>query len=126
METVKWEYDAEKYAVTKFMDNKELLSRPVWYDKTKDSSERKNLSIVKISKSMATCSFYEFDRSVDKFVEKTGDFPVKNIQLNGFEAVNIEYEKILSKLDEESAAILRGLVWEKEMDAMAAGYNGCI
>jgi hypothetical protein len=126
MRTVNFEYNTEKYNLTKFLDNKKLLSRAVWFDHTKESSERKTLNIVRIKGNMATCAFIDYDKNISKFVEMTGEFPVENIQLQRSEAVNIEYEKILSQLDEEAAAILRGLVWEKEQDAAVAGYNGCI
>lgn len=56
---------------------------------------------------------------------KTIDF-IENLHLRGSEAVEVEYERILSTIDEEAATIIRGLVWEKERDAAVAGYNGCI
>ena len=52
--------------------------------------------------------------------------PIENIELRASMAVEFEYEKILSSIDKEKAAIIRGLVWEKERDAAVAGYNGCI
>ena len=62
---------------------------------------------------MATCAYTELDRKLSEFVEVTVEIPVENIHLRRSMAVEIEYEKILSSLDEETAGILSGLVWEK-------------
>lgn len=127
MKTIDFVYDAEKYCVKNFLNDAELLSRKVWYNSAeKYPSDRKNLNIVKIEGNMATCAYTELDRNKGEFVELTVEVPIKNIQLRGTMAVEIEYEKILSSIDEEKAAIIRGLVWEKERDAAVAGYNGCI
>lgn len=88
--------------------------------------DRGDLSIVSVVDNMATCAYTELDRNIGEFVKLTVEVPVENLHLRGSEAVEVEYKRILSTIDEEKAAIIRGLVWEKERDAAVAGYNGCI
>ena len=127
MKTVKFKYDAEKYCVTNFLDNAELLSRSVWQDNREGAPhDNRDLKIINIEGDMATCAYTKYDSRISELVELTVEIPLKNIELRASMAVEVEYNKILSSLDEETAAILRGLVWEKERDAAVAGYNGCI
>ena len=127
MKTIDFVYDKNKYCVVNFLDDSGLLSRKVWFDDREGCPhDRKDLSIVSVVGNMATCAYTELDRNIGEFVELTVEVPIKNIQLRGTMAVEVEYEKILSTLDEKTAAIIRGLVWEKERDAAVAGYNGCI
>lgn len=127
MKTIDFKYNAEKYCVKNFLDDSGLLSRKVWFDDREDiPHDRKDLSIVSVVDNMATCAYTELDRNIGEFVELTVEVPVENLHLRGSEAVEVEYERILSTIDEETAAIIRGLVWEKERDAAVAGYNGCI
>lgn len=127
MKTIDFKYNAEKYCVKNFLDDSGLLSRKVWFDSREECPhDRKDLSVIKIEGNMATCAYTELDRNKGEFIELTVKVPIENIQLRGTMAVEVEYEKILSSIDEEKAAIIRGLVWEKERDAAVAGYNGCI
>lgn len=127
MKTVKFKYDAEKYCVKNFLDNAELLSRSVWVDNREGAPhDNRDLKIVNVEGSMATCAYTKYDNRVGKLVELTVKIPIENLELRASMAVEFEYEKILSSIDEEKAAIIRGLVWEKERDAAVAGYNGCI
>ena len=127
MKTVKFKYDAEKYCLINFLDDAELLSRSVWQDNREGAPhDNRDLKVVKIEGSMATCAYTKYDNKIGELVELTVEIPIKNLELRASMAVEFEYEKILSQLDEETAVILRGLVWEKEQDAAVAGYNGCI
>jgi len=127
MKTIDFVYDKNKYCVVNFLDDSGLLSRKVWFDDREECPhDRKDLSIVSVVDNMATCAYTELDRNIGEFVELTVEVPVENLHLCGSEAVEVEYERILSTIDEEAAAIIRGLVWEKERDAAVAGYNGCI
>lgn len=127
MKTVKFKYDAEKYCLINFLDDAELLSRSVWQDNREGTPhDNRDLKVVKIEGSMATCAYTKYDNKIGELVELTVEIPVENLELRASMAVEFEYEKILSSLDEETAAVLRGLVWEKERDAAVAGYNGCI
>lgn len=127
MKTIDFVYDAEKYCVKNFLDDTELLSRSVWNDSREGAPhDNKDLKIIEVKGNMATCAYTKYDGSISRLVELTVEIPVEHIQLNGYAAVDYEYEKILSSIDEEAAAIIRGLVWEKERDAAVAGYNGCI
>ena len=127
MKAVNFTYDAEKYCVKNFLDNAGLLSRSVWSDSREGAPhDNKDLKIINVKGDMATCAYNKYDYEKGELIELTVEIPVEYIHLNGYAAVDYEYEKILSSLDEETAAILRGLVWEKERDAAVAGYNGCI
>ena len=127
MKTIDFVYDAEKYCVVNFLDNAELLSRSVWSDSREGAPhDNKDLKIINVKGDMATCAYTELDRNKGEFVELTIEVPLANLHLRGSMAVEVEYERILSTIDEEAAAIIRGLVWEKERDAAVAGYNGCI
>lgn len=127
MKTVKFKYDAEKYCVKNFLNDAELLSRSVWVDNREGAPhDNRDLEVVKIKGSMATCAYTKYDNKIGELVELTVEIPLENLELRASMAVEFEYEKILSSLDEETAAVLRGLVWEKERDAAVAGYNGCI
>lgn len=127
MKTINFVYNAEKYCVKNFLDDAELLSRSVWVDNREGAPhDNRDLKVVNIEGSMATCAYTKYDNKIGKLVELTVEIPIKNIELRASMAVEFEYEKILSSLNEETAAVLRGLVWEKERDAAVAGYNGCI
>ena len=127
MKTVDFKYNAEKYCVKNFLDDSGLLSRSVWNDSREGAPhDNKDLKIIEVKGNMATCAYTKYDGSIGRLVELTVEIPLKNLELRASMAVEFEYEKILSSLDEETAAILRGLVWEKEHDAAVAGYNGCI
>jgi hypothetical protein len=127
MKTINFVYDAEKYCVKNFLDNAGLLSRSVWSDSREGAPhDNKDLKIINVKGDMATCAYNKYDYEKGELIELTVEIPVEYIHLNGYAAVDYEYEKILSSIDEEKAAIIRGLVWEKERDAAVAGYNGCI
>lgn len=127
MKTIDFVYDAEKYCVVNFLDNAELLSRSVWHDNREDvPHDNRDLKIINVKGDMATCAYNKYDYEKGELIELTVEIPVEHIQLNGYAAVDYEYERILSTLDKKTAAVLRGLVWEKERDAAVAGYNGCI
>ena len=127
MKTIDFVYDKNKYCVVNFLDDSGLLSRKVWFDDREDiPHDRKDLNVISVEGNMATCAYTELDRNKGEFVKLTIEVPVENLHLRGSEAVEVEYERILSTIDEEAAAIIRGLVWEKERDAAVAGYNGCI
>lgn len=127
MKTIDFVYDKNKYCVVNFLDDAELLSHNVWIDNREGAPhDNRDLKIVNIKGEMATCAYTKYDNRVGELVELTVEIPLENIQLRGTMAVEVEYEKILSSIDEEKAAIIRGLVWEKERDAAVAGYNGCI
>lgn len=103
------------------------MSRSVWVDNREGAPhDNKDLKVVNIEGSMATCAYTKYDNKIGELVELTVEIPIQNLELRASMAVEFEYEKILSTLDEKTAAILRGLVWEKEIDATVAGYNGCI
>lgn len=127
MKTIDFKYNAEKYCVKNFLDAAGLLSRSIWHDNREDAPhDNRDLKVINVEGNMATCAYTKYDYKKDELIELTVEIPVENIQLNGYAAVDYEYEKILSTLDEKTAAIIRGLVWEKERDAAVAGYNGCI
>ena len=127
MKTINFVYNAEKYCVKNFLDDTELLSRSVWVDNREGAPhDNRDLKIVNVEGDMATCAYTKYDNRLGELVELTVRIPIENLELRASMAVEFEYEKILSSLDEEKAAIIRGLVWEKERDAAVAGYNGCI
>ena len=127
MKTINFVYDAEKYCVNNVLDDPELLSRSVWTDNREGAPhDNKDLKIIEVKGNMATCAYTKYNGSIGRLVELTVEIPLENLELRASMAVEFEYDKILSQLDENTAAILRGLVWEKERDAAVAGYNGCI
>lgn len=121
-----YKYDAEKYCVSNFLDDENLLSRQVWHSLSAKPGEGKNLTVQKVKEHTVVCSYFTYDRGVQDFVEVMEEYPMEDVALTGDAAVSLEFNKILSSLNPETAELLEDLVSYKEHSAAIAGYNGCI
>lgn len=123
---MKYVYDEKKYCVSNFLNDDNLLSRQVWHSLSAKPGEGKDLKVEKIKEHTVVCSYFVYDRASQDFVEIMEEYPMEDIALAGDMAVALEFNKILSSLDAETAEFLEDLVSYKERSAAIAGYNGCI
>ena len=54
------------------------------------------------------------------------EYPIQDICLYKYMAVNLEFDKAMDSLEPEMAEFICSLVESKEDTACCAGYNGCI
>ena len=123
---MKYVYDEKKYCVSNFLDNENLLSRQIWHSLSAKPGEGKNLTVQKVKEHTVVCSYFTYDRGAQDFVEVMEEYPMEDVALTGDAAVSLEFNKILSSLNTETAELLEDLVSYKEHSAAIAGYNGCI
>lgn len=81
IKTVKFKYDTEKYCLINFLDDAELLSRSVWQDNREgEPHDNRDLKVVKIEGSMATCAYTKYDNKIGELVELTVEIPLENLR----------------------------------------------
>lgn len=124
---MKFEYDENKYCISNFLGDEQLLSRHVWYSlgETK-THEYKELRVDKVKGATVLCSYRVYDRNIKDFVDMPMEYPIQDICLYRYMAVNLEFDKIMDSLEPEMAEFIRSLVESKEDTARCDGYNGCI
>lgn len=124
---MKFEYDEKKYNVSNFLGDEQLLSRHVWYSlgETK-THEYKELRVDKVKSATVFCSYRVYDRNIKDFVDMPMEYPIQDICLYKYMAVNLEFDKAMDSLEPEMAEFIRSLVESKEDTARCDGYNGCI
>lgn len=124
---MKFVYDENKYCVINFLGNKELLSWYNWYSLSESKThEYKELKVNKVENGVAFCAYRQYDYSLKKLVDIEVEYPVEDICLYKYVAVNLEFDKAMDSLKPEMAEFIRSLVESKEDTARCAGYNGCI
>ena len=72
------------------------------------------------------CSYRVYDRNIKDFVDMPMEYPIQDICLYKYMAVNLEFDKVMNSLEPEMAEFIRSLVESKEDTARCQGYNGCI
>lgn len=124
---MKFEYDENKYNVVNFLGDEKLLSRHVWYSLGESKThEYKELRVDKVKGDTVLCSYRVYDRNIKDFVDMPMEYPIQDICLYKYMAVNLEFDKAMDSLEPEMAEFIRDLVESKEDTARCDGYNGCI
>ena len=124
---MKFVYDVNKYNVSNFLNNKKLLGWYNWYSLSESKNhEYKELKVDKVKSDTVLCSYRVYDRNIKDFVDVPMEYPIQDICLYKYMAVNFEFNKAMDSLEPEMAEFIRDLVESKEDTARCAGYNGCI
>lgn len=124
---MKFVYDENKYCVNNFLDNEKLLNSHVWYSLGESKNhEYKELRVDKVKGATVLCSYRVYDRNIKDFVDMPMEYPIQDICLYKYMAVNLEFDKAMDSLEPEMAEFIRSLVESKEDTARCAGYNDCI
>lgn len=124
---MKFVYDVKKYNVSNFLNNEKLLGWYNWYSLSESKNhEYKELKVNKVENGVAFCAYREYDYSLKKLVDVPAEYPVEDICLYKYVAVNFEFDKAMNSLEPEMAEFIRSLVESKEDTARCDGYNGCI
>ena len=124
---MKFVYDVNKYNVSNFLNNKKLFGWYNWYSLSESKNhEYKELKVDKVKSDTVLCSYRVYDRNIKDFVDVPMEYPIQDICLYKYMAVNFEFNKAMDSLEPEMAEFIRDLVESKEDTARCAGYNGCI
>ena len=120
-------YDENKYCVSNFLGDEKLLNRHIWYSLGESRThEYKELRVDKVKGDTVLCSYRVYDRNIKDFVDMPMEYPIQDICLYKYMAVNLEFDKVMNSLEPEMAEFIRSLVESKEDTARCDGYNGCI
>ena len=80
----------------------------------------------KVEDGVAYCAYRQYDRNIKSMVDVHVEYPIQDICLYRYVAVNLEFDKVMNSLEPKTAEFIRSLVESKEDTARCAGYNGCI
>ena len=118
---MKFKYDTNIYSLAN-MYNKVNLKYAKFYCIDDDQFHTFYVEEYHPNTSMISVQTYEHNT----WIKKIHEVQTERIALCFNDAVEYEYNKLLSELNEEQREFMKDLVSYKEHSAAIAGYNGCI